>query len=82
MGEAVGDNWVTTGEAAELTGYSDAYVRWLANQGRIRAHKVGRDWLVNLEDVMSHKAQMDALGEQRHNPWREDLADQDRGRQR
>jgi hypothetical protein len=37
MGEAAGDNWVTTGEAAELTGYSDAYMRWLANQGRIRA---------------------------------------------
>jgi excisionase family DNA binding protein len=82
MVEAIGEGWATTGEAAALTGYSDAYVRWLASQGRIQAHKVGRDWLVNLQDVVSHKEQMDALGDQRHNPWRDGLAEQERGRRK
>jgi excisionase family DNA binding protein len=75
------EGWVTTAQAAELTGYNVKYLRQLVRDGRIEARKVGRDWLVNLEDVLSYKARMDALGSQKHNPWRDDLADQGRGRE-
>jgi excisionase family DNA binding protein len=75
------ERWVTTAQAAEVTSYTTAYLRYIAGQGKIRARKVGRDWLVNLEDVLSYKARMDALGSQKHNPWRDDLADQGRGRE-
>lgn len=72
------EGWITTAEAAALTGYSPAYVRWLARMGRVRARKVTRDWLVSREDVLAYKGQMDRLGPDKHNPWREDL--EDRGR--
>jgi excisionase family DNA binding protein len=78
--EPITQGWITTTEAAMITGYNAAYVRYLANQGLIEARKVGRDWLINQESLLAYKAQMDALGPQRHNPWREDLAQQGRGR--
>ena len=74
------DGWVTIAQAAELSGYSPAYVRQLAYRGRIDARKVGRDWLINQESLLAYKREMDTLGGQRHNPWREDLARQGRGR--
>jgi len=78
--EPIAQGWITTTEAATITGYSIAYTRYLGNQGFIKARKVGRDWLINQESLLAYKAQMDALGPQRHNPWREDLAQQGRGR--
>lgn len=80
MTEPITAGWVTTEQAEALTGYASAYLRRLANQGRIEAHKVGRDWLINQENLLAYKREMDALGPQRHNPWREGLARQGRGR--
>ncbi len=76
------EGWLTTDEAAELAGYNVKYLRWLINQGRIEARKVQRDWLVNKESLLAYKARMDALGAQKHNPWREDLAEESRGRRK
>jgi excisionase family DNA binding protein len=80
MTDPITQGWITTTEAATVTGYKAAYVRYLANQGLIEARKVGRDWLINQESLLAYKTQMDALGPQRHNPWREGLAQQGRGR--
>ena len=76
--EAITQGWVNIREAAQETGYSAVYVRLLARQGRIEAQKVGRDWLINRASLLAFKAKMDRLGEQKHNPWRDDL--QERGR--
>ena len=65
--------WVTTDEAQMLVGYSRPYLRQLANRGRIEARKVGRDWLIERASVLELKAQMDRLGSDKHNPWRDDL---------
>ena len=73
-------NWITTREAAELTGYVVVYIRNLAQKERIRAIKHGRDWLIDRDDVLKYRHDMDVLGPQRHNPWRKDLAQQSRGR--
>lgn len=73
--------WVTTREAAELTGYDPAYIRVLAKQGKVEGFKAGRDWLVSRESVLGYKRRMDALGPQKHNPWQEDLTTDGRGRQ-
>jgi excisionase family DNA binding protein len=75
------DGWVTIAEAAALSGYSPAYVRQLANRGRIDGHKVGRDWLIERESLEAYRQQMEALGPGKHDPWRADLASQGRGRQ-
>ena len=80
MVEPITKGWIITTEAKALTSYSAAYLRRLCNRGRVEARKVGRDWLIKRESLLAYKAQMDALGPQRHNPWRESLAQQGRGR--
>jgi excisionase family DNA binding protein len=77
----VAAGWMTTAVAATLTGYTPAYLRRLSSQGRIRAQKVGRDWLLHRESLLAYHKQMQRLGRQRHNPWRDDLREQGRGRQ-
>jgi len=67
--------WITTDVAVTLTGYSVGHIRRLAREGRIGTRRVGRDWLVSREDLLAHKARMDALGTDKHNPWRDDLGD-------
>lgn len=82
-GTGIGTEWLTTNEAADLTGYSAAYVRMLARRGGVKAVRAGRDWLVKREALLAYQRQMDALGTEKHNPWREDredLAAQGRGR--
>jgi len=80
MPEPITEGWITTDAAQILTDYAQAYLRQLASQERIKARKVGRDWLIHQESLLAYKTQMEALGDQRHNPWREDLAEQGRGR--
>jgi len=74
------EGWITAAEAAALTGYTVPHIRRLARQGRIEAQKVGRDWLIGRESLLAYKRQMEALGSQKHNPWREDLGRQGRRR--
>jgi excisionase family DNA binding protein len=81
MPEPIAEGWITTDAAEALTGYSAAYLRRLASQGRITAQKVGRDWLLHRENLLAYHEQMEALGNQRHNPWRPDLTAQGLGRQ-
>ena len=44
--------WITTKEAAELTGYTPAYFRQLILRGRLGAEKRGRDWFLDKREVM------------------------------
>jgi excisionase family DNA binding protein len=76
------DGWISTAQAAQLSGYADAHIRTLARRGYIEAEQIGRDWLIRRDDMLAYKARMDALGSQRHNPWRSDLAEDGRGRTR
>lgn len=78
--ESIAEGWVTTGEGEALTGYSQAYMRQLARRGVVKARKVGRDWLIDQGSLLAYKRQMDCLGHQKHNPWRGDLAAEERGR--
>jgi len=63
--------WITTQEAAELTGYSSELFRMLARKGAIKAQKLGRDWLLSREAVLDHLEEMRALGTDKHNPNRQ-----------
>jgi len=50
------EGWITTIEAAELTGYARAYIRQLILRGRIKAQKVGAGlWLVNKQSLLDHQ---------------------------
>lgn len=57
-GDIVSDDWLTTDRAAALADYTPAHVRQLAFDGRVRAEKVGRDWLVHKGDLLAYKAQV------------------------
>lgn len=72
--------WITTQEAAELTGYSAEYIRRLLRLGRLERKKWGNQWMVSREALLEYKAQMEDLGNARFSPWRDDLEDQGRGR--
>jgi excisionase family DNA binding protein len=41
-------------EASELTPYSADYLNLLARKGKIRARKIGRDWLITKSDLFHY----------------------------
>ena len=60
--------WITTAEAAELTGYSPHYVRRLMRNDRVMAKKWGNSWMINKRSLLSYKQRMNELGRARYNP--------------
>jgi len=80
MAEPITEGWISVTDASMAVGYTSTYVRILAQQKRIEARKVGRDWLVSLTSLVAYKAEMDRLGTAKHNPWRDDLVTSGRGR--
>ena len=62
--------WITTKEAAELTGYNLEYIRQMMRRGVIRAEKRGRDWWVDKVSIKTYADEMKRLGTAKHNPWR------------
>jgi excisionase family DNA binding protein len=72
--------WITTAEAAELTGYASAYFRQLIKRGRLQAQKRGRDWFLDRAEVLAYAEEMERLGPKKYNPWRagaKDKSDED-----
>jgi len=62
--------WITTKEAAELTGYNQEYIRQMIRDGRIVAEKKGRDWWVDRASIEDYAEEMKQLGIAKHNPWK------------
>lgn len=42
-------------EAAELSGLSQDYLKQIAQKGRLRAKKIGRNWATTLEAIEEYK---------------------------
>ena len=72
--------WITTQEAAALTGYSADYFRKAIRRGRLLGRKRGRDWFMDRAEVLAYAEEMQRLGPAKHNPWRDDLGAQGLGR--
>jgi excisionase family DNA binding protein len=62
--------WITTAEAAEITGYTTARFRQLAKDGAVVAQKRGRDWFLDKSSVLAWVETMKRLGTSKHDPWR------------
>jgi hypothetical protein len=69
------ERWISTQQAASLSGYRVEYIRRLCREDCIEAQKVQRDWLINRESLLAYKQRMDRLGPQKHNPWRDPTVD-------
>jgi excisionase family DNA binding protein len=59
---------LTTEEAAELLGVSEAAVRQAIKRGRLRATKPGRDWQIARRDAESYLAERAPKGPRRKPP--------------
>jgi len=50
-----GEEYISSGRAAELVGYSKDYVGQLARGGKIDAKRVGRNWYIREASINKHK---------------------------
>lgn len=58
-------DWLTTKEAAELSGYHPDYLRTQIRAGRIKAQKWMRDWQVSRKSLLAYLKEQEAKGERR-----------------
>jgi excisionase family DNA binding protein len=61
-------DWITTQEAAELSGFHPEYVRRLARQGKIGAEKKGRDWWIDRDVLHAYLQTVEDLGSHKYDP--------------
>jgi len=59
------EDWITTAEAAQVSGYHVEYVRKLVKARKIEARKWMRDWQVSRESLEAYLDQMKVKGEKR-----------------
>ncbi len=57
--------WITTAEAADLSGYTADYIRELIRDGRIAARKFGQTWQVDRRVLLAYVRNAESLGERR-----------------
>jgi excisionase family DNA binding protein len=62
--------WITTAEAAQLTGYNARYLRQLVNEGKIRSVKRGGIFWLDRSSAAAYADRMKQLGSAKHDPWR------------
>lgn len=59
---------VLIAEAVQETGYTPRHIALLLRQGAIQGKKVGRIWLVDLDDLKRHQNEMNELGTKKFDP--------------
>lgn len=59
------EDWLTTEQAAELSGYHTNYIRRLIREGRVKARKFGPVWQVHRESLLAYVHMAEKLGEKR-----------------
>ena len=63
-----GDEWLTTEQAAELSGYHPDHLRRLIRAGEIRAKKLSFLWLVHRQSLLDYMAQAEQSDDKRRGP--------------
>lgn len=59
------DDWITTAQAAALTGYTPNYIRKLASTGRVLAKRWGRDWQISRASILAELETVRKKGKKR-----------------
>lgn len=62
--------WLTTEEAAALTGYNVRYLRQLVNEGKVTSVKRGGLFWLEKKSIQAYVDEMRHLGPSKHDPWR------------
>lgn len=64
----IDDEWLTTEQAAELSGYHVNHLRRLIRAGVIRAKKLSFLWLVHRQALLDYMAQAEQSDDKRRGP--------------
>ena len=64
----IDDEWLTTEQAAELSGYHVNHLRRLIRAGAIRAKKLSFLWLVHRQSLLDYMAQAEQSDDKRRGP--------------
>jgi excisionase family DNA binding protein len=64
----VNDDWITTNEAADLSGYHVNYIRQLIRRGAIHARKFGTIWQVSQSSLEAYVESATKSEDGRHGP--------------
>jgi len=59
------EEWITTKEASELSGYTPYHIRELIREERIKAQKFGEVWQVSKQSLLAYVRQVEKKGEKR-----------------
>ncbi len=59
------ENWITTAEAAELSGYHRKHILRLVRTGEVKARKFATVWQVSRIDLLAYVRKAEKLGEKR-----------------
>lgn len=62
------EEWVTTQEAAQLSGYNVVYLRQLIRDGKIEGRKWGPVWQVNHLSLVRYLEAAKRVDDKRHGP--------------
>ncbi len=58
-------DWITTKQAAELSGYTMKHVRRLIVAGKVNGQRFGRDWQISRQSLLVYVRKSEKLGEKR-----------------
>lgn len=59
------DEWITVGEAVELSGYNEEHITRLCRQGKIKARKFSIVWQVNRDSLLGYITKVEKMGNKR-----------------
>lgn len=59
------DDWITSAEAAELTGYTPKHVRRLVESGKVEGKRFGKVWQVSRSSLLAYARKVEKMGEKR-----------------
>jgi len=59
------DDWITTAEAASLSGYHPERVRELMREGKVFGQKFGLTWQVDRVSLLAYLEEMEKKGDRR-----------------
>jgi excisionase family DNA binding protein len=59
------DDWITTAEAAKISGYHVEYIRKILQTRKVKGQKWGREWQVSRSSLLAHVRKAEKLGAKR-----------------
>jgi hypothetical protein len=64
------DDWITTREAVELSGYHPYHLRFIIREGKINSRKFGTIWQVSRESLLNYLKEAQDSSDNRRGPKR------------